>query len=92
MEITAFRARGTLVAAQAAALGGGVLIGWYTANAMVLSPDLDVPVVQNWWWRAALSALASVGVAAAGMTAQALCRIPPEDDGRSGGIEGNPAR
>ncbi|RIK16571.1 MAG: DUF3180 domain-containing protein [Acidobacteria bacterium] len=37
------RARGTLVGAQAAALGGAALLGWYLANALVHLPVADVP-------------------------------------------------
>lgn len=94
MEISPQRARGTLVAAQAAALGGGLLLGWYAGNALIHAPDIDVPAVRDWWWRALVSALAAGGLAAAGLAAQRMCRIPPDggDGGRSDAVDGNPAR
>lgn len=79
-EITPQRARATLVAAQAAALGGAALTGWYLAHVLIHSPDIDVPAVQGWWWRAAVSALAAAGLTVAGLIAQQMCRLPPEQD------------
>ena len=40
--VSALRAARTLVLAQAAALTGSVLVGWYIANVLVLLPNADV--------------------------------------------------
>ncbi len=79
------RARGTLVGAQAAALGGAALLGWYLANALVHLPVADVPSqrVQLVW--GLVHALAALGLSVSGYVGQAWCRIPPtehdDDDG-----------
>ncbi|MDQ3357860.1 MAG: DUF3180 domain-containing protein [Actinomycetota bacterium] len=74
------RARGTLVAAQSAALGGAVLLGWYVGNALMHLPDSDVVSVRLLLLRAAVSAGAALLLTLAGLLAQAWCRIPPGDD------------
>lgn len=77
------RARGTLVAAQASALGGAALFGWYLANALVNVPNMDVASVRSLLVRALVHAGAAVLLVIAGMLAQAWCRIPPgKDDDR----------
>lgn len=78
------RARGTLVGAQAAALGGAALMGWYLANALVHLPVVDVSSqrVQLIW--GLVHALAALGLSVSGYVGQAWCRIPPtehDDDG-----------
>jgi hypothetical protein len=40
--ISPLRAARTLVLAQAAALAGSALVGWYAAQALLLLPDLDI--------------------------------------------------
>lgn len=79
--ITPQRARGTLVAAQAAALGGGALVGWYLANALVQLPNADVVSVRAMVIRAAVSAGVALLLAAAGLLAQHWCRLPPGEHG-----------
>ncbi|WP_010148210.1 DUF3180 domain-containing protein [Serinicoccus profundi] len=78
--------RGTLVGAQAAALGGAALLGWYAANALVHLPNADVASerVQLVW--GILHAAAALGLSVTGYLGQAWCRIPPsehddDDDG-----------
>lgn len=78
-------ARGTLVAAQACALGGALLLGWYAANTVVHLPALDVESVRDRALRAAVSALAATAVSISGFVAQAWCAFPPGDaDDRDG--------
>lgn len=72
-------ARGTLVAAQACALGGALLLGWYAANVVVHVPDLDVDSVRGAAVRGAVSALAAAAVSVSGFLAQAWCVLPPRD-------------
>jgi Protein of unknown function (DUF3180) len=73
-------ARGALVAAQACALGGAVLIGLYAANVLVHLSDLDVPSVRDLAVRAGASAVAALVVLVSGFVAQWWCRLPPEED------------
>lgn len=76
-------ARGVLVGARASALAGGLIAGFYTAEVFVRVPQANIPTQQSAMWLAAALALASVGLASAGLVAQEWCRIPPEDDDRS---------
>lgn len=76
-RISPERARGTLVAAQAAALGGGALIGWYLAIALLHLPNADVLSVRDQAIRAAVCAGVALLLAVAGLLAQHWCRLPP---------------
>ncbi len=73
------RARGTLVGAQAAALGGAALLGWYAANALVHLPNADVPSqrVQLVW--GLVHAVVALALSVSGYVGQAWCRIPPTE-------------
>ncbi|MFK5635752.1 MULTISPECIES: DUF3180 family protein [unclassified Ornithinimicrobium] len=80
------RARATLVGAQAAALGGAALLGWYAANALVHLPDVDVPSERTQLVWGLVHAGAALALAVAGYVGQAWCRIPPtEGDDEDGG-------
>jgi ABC-type Fe3+-siderophore transport system permease subunit len=75
------------VLAKASAYAGGVLAGWYVAQGLQLLTQLtsgrrDRLVV------AAVTALASVALAVAGLVAQRWCRLPPDDDD-TGGVRGD---
>ncbi len=74
------QARGTLVAAQAAALGGAALVGFYAANAAVHVSAVDVPSVRDLFVRAVVSALAAGLLSLSGFAAQAMCRLPEDED------------
>jgi hypothetical protein len=82
------RGRGTLVGAQAAALGGAVLLGWYLANAGVHLRDADIPGERAQLVRALVHAMTAAGLCASGFLGQAWCRVPPsgEDDDDDGAI------
>lgn len=80
-EITPQRARGTLVAAQACALGGAVLVGLYLGNVALHVANSDVPSVQGQLLRAAGSAAAAAVLVVAGLVAQSWCRWPERPDG-----------
>lgn len=73
-------ARGVLVGARAAAVAGGIAVGWYLAQAAVRIPTADVTSQRPQLWLALVLALASAGLAAAGLLVQHWCRIPPADD------------
>ena len=79
------RGRGTLVGAQAAALGGAALLGWYAANALVHLRDTDVASVRAQLVWALVHAAAALALSVAGYVGQAWCRIPPGDDDDDGG-------
>lgn len=90
-RISPQRARGTLVAAQAAALGGGALTGWYLAISLLQLPNADVTSVRGMVIRAAVSAGVSLLLALAGLLTQHWCRLPPgenddEDEGPPHGV------
>lgn len=84
------RARATLGAAQAAALGGALLSGALLAPALVLVADVDVPTVRADVIRCGVLALVSLGVAGVGLLVQSWCRVPPEDDDETGGTPADP--
>ncbi|WP_256841423.1 DUF3180 domain-containing protein [Ornithinimicrobium cryptoxanthini] len=79
-RVTPQRARGTLVAGQSAALGGGALVGWYLAIALVHLPNVDVVSVRQMVVRAAISALVALALAGAGLLTQHWCRLPPGEN------------
>jgi hypothetical protein len=69
------RAMRSLVLAQAAALTGALVAGWYLAQVLVLWPDLDIGSVRAVAVRLAALAAGGVLVAMAGLLAQAMCRV-----------------
>lgn len=76
------RAARTLVLAQAAALTGAGLFGWYAAQAALAVADLTLP-----GYRSVLGQLVAVGLSAvvlmvAGMLTQRMCRVDPPRDQR----------
>lgn len=78
------RAMRTLVLAQAAALTGAVVTGWYLAQILVLLPLFDVESRRTAAVRLAALAAGGVLMAIAGMLAQAMCRVDKSDDGDHG--------
>ncbi|MGB3827159.1 MAG: DUF3180 domain-containing protein [Ornithinimicrobium sp.] len=75
------QARGTLVAAQAGALGGAILVGFYGANAVVHLGAIDVESVRELFIRAVVCAGAAAAVCLAGFVGQWMCRLPEGSDG-----------
>lgn len=69
------RAMRTLVLAQASALTGAVVTGWYVARVLVLLPTLDVPSHRSVAIRLAALAVGGVLMVVAGLLAQAMCRV-----------------
>lgn len=74
------RAMRTLVLAQAAALTGALVTGWYLAQVLVLLPDFDIGSVRGVVVRAAALAAGGVVMAIAGLAAQAMCRVDKGED------------
>jgi len=71
-----------LVMAQAAALAGAAIVGWYVAQVLMLIPDADIPSQQLQMLILGVLALAAAGLAAVGLVVQRWCRL--EDDDRGG--------
>lgn len=84
-------ARRTLVAAQASALVGGVLAGWYAGHAAAALHNLDSDRLRGIAIVAAASALASVGLAIIGFVVQQWCRIDEDDDDKKPKGDATPA-
>ncbi|MEP6650216.1 MAG: DUF3180 family protein [Lapillicoccus sp.] len=78
-----------LALAQAAALAGAAIVGWYVAQVVLLVPDADVPSQQLQMLVLGVLALAAAGLAGIGLLVQKWCRLdepptdPREDERRS---------
>jgi hypothetical protein len=85
------RAMRTVVLAQASALTGAVVTGWYLAQILVLLPDTDIASVRSLAWRLAALAAGGVLMVVAGLMVQRMCRVDKEgrdsDDDREGDEE-----
>jgi hypothetical protein len=70
-----------LAMAQAAALAGAAIVGWYVAQIVLLLPDADIPSQQVQMVVLGVLAVASAGLAATGLLVQKWCRLdePPTD-------------
>ena len=82
--LSPIRAARTLVLAQAAALTGSALVGWYAAQALHALADLSLPDYRTLLWQQVAECAAPVLLAGAGMATQRMCRVdrPPRDDDR----------
>jgi len=87
------RAMRTVVLAQASALTGALVTGWYLAQILVLLPDIDIPSVRSLAWRLAALAVGGVLMVVAGVMVQRMCRVDKggrdSDDDREGDEEPN---
>ena len=82
-SLSPIRAARTLVLAQAAALTGSGVLGWYAAQAAHALGDLDLAGYRDLLWRLLALCAASLVLATAGMLTQRMCRVdPPEDKDR----------
>ena len=80
------RAMRTVVLAQAAALTGALVTGWYVAQVLVLLPLLDSPGRRAAAVRLLVLAAGGVLMAIVGLLAQGMCRVDGNDrDGDGGG-------
>jgi hypothetical protein len=82
------RAMRTLVLAQACALTGAVVTGWYTAQVLLLVPYLDLASRRTLAVRLAALAVGGVLMVIAGLAVQAMCRVGKNDRDQ----DGNPDR
>jgi hypothetical protein len=82
------RAMRTLVLAQACALTGAVVAGWYVAQVLVMVPILDVSSRRTVALRLVALAAGGVLMVVAGLLTQAMCRV----NGDGPGSKGDPDR
>ena len=83
-SLNPMRAMRTLVLAQAAALTGALVAGWYLAQALVLLPDFDIDSRRTLVVRLAALTAGGVVMVVAGLLAQAMCRVDKGDDSDDG--------
>ncbi len=81
-SLSPIRAARTLVLAQAAALTGASVLGWYAAQALLIVPDLDIPSYQVTFWQLVATSVGALVLAAGGMATQRMCRIDQDDRDR----------
>jgi Protein of unknown function (DUF3180) len=78
------RAMRTVVLAQASALTGAMVAGWYLAQILLVLPDRDIASVRSLMWRLAALAAGGVLMVVAGLVVQGMCRVD-KDRRESGG-------
>lgn len=83
------RAMRTVVLAQASALTGAVVTGWYLAQLLVLLPNFDIGSVRSLAWRMAALAAGGVLMVVAGLVTQAMCRVDKEQGDHDADREGD---
>lgn len=83
-SLNPMRAMRTLVLAQAAALTGALVTGWYLAQALVLLPDFDIDSRRTLVVRLAALSVGGAVMVVAGLLAQAMCRVDKGDEGDDG--------
>jgi hypothetical protein len=74
-SLSPIRAARTLVLAQAAALTGAGVLGFYAAQVLLILPDLDIPSYRALLWRLVALCVGAALLTAAGMATQRMCRI-----------------
>jgi len=74
------RAMRTVVLAQASALTGAVVTGWYLAQVLVLLPNFDIASVRSMAWKLAALAVGGVLMVVAGLVTQSMCRVDKNHD------------
>jgi hypothetical protein len=71
-----------LAMAQAAALAGAAIVGWYLAQIVLLLPDADIPSQQQQMLVLGILGMAAAGLATVGLVVQRWCRL--DEDPTSG--------
>lgn len=74
------RAARTLVLAQAAALTGAAVLGWYAGQLVCALADLNLDHNRALVWPLSLTSGAGLVLAVAGLATQRMCRIPKPPD------------
>lgn len=93
VAMSPMRAARTLVLAQAAALTGAALAGWYASNALLLLPAVNVESQLARLWPLLAHLAVAILLSVAGMVTQWMCRIRSpkhrdEDDDDQGPASG----
>ncbi|HEY7721554.1 MAG TPA: DUF3180 domain-containing protein [Pedococcus sp.] len=83
--LSPIRAARTVVLAQAAALTGAGVLGFYGAELLIVLPDLDIPSYSALAWRLAALCAGALLLACSGMAVQRMCRIDRGDRDERGG-------
>ncbi len=83
-EVDMLRAARALTLSQAGALTGSAAFGWYLGQLLIAVPDLGLTVVRAAAEHLVAAVLAAALLVVAGLWAQRMCRIPPDDPGSSG--------
>lgn len=83
-EFTVLRAARTLRLAQAAALTGAVVAGWFLGHLAILLPDRDLTPYSRQVLPLLLIIGSSVVLVVAGLVAQRWCRLPEDPGGPNG--------
>jgi Protein of unknown function (DUF3180) len=79
------RAARTLVLAQAAALTGAGVFGWYAAQVAHALGEVELPGYRDLLWRLMALCVGALVLMGAGMLTQRMCRVdPPPEDRESG--------
>ena len=78
--LSPIRAARTLVLAQAAALTGSAVLGWYAAQVAHALADVDLPGYRSLLWRLLALTASSLVLTTAGMLTQRMCRVDPPGD------------
>ena len=86
-SLNPMRAMRTLVLAQAAALTGAMVAGWYLAQVLVLLPDFDIESRRTLVIRLAALSAGGVLLAVSGLLTQRMCRVDKSDEGDDGDDE-----
>ena len=73
----ALRAARAVVLAQASALTGAAVTGWYLGQLLVVLSDLELIANHERAWWLGLQVLVALLLVAAGLVAQSWCRVPP---------------
>ncbi len=79
--LSPIRAARTLVLAQAAALTGAGVLGWYAAQLAHALAELSLPGYRDLVWHLLALCASAVVLATAGMATQRMCRVDPPDRG-----------
>ncbi|HEY8717968.1 DUF3180 domain-containing protein [Pengzhenrongella sp.] len=71
------RAARTAVLAKASSYTGSLLVGWYTAQVLLVLGDLDIASRRARGVAAAVAAVGALILAAVGLLVEWFCRVPP---------------
>ena len=83
-SLNPIRAMRIVVLAQASALTGALITGWYLSQMLLLVPDLDIASRRALALRLAALAVGGVLMVVAGLLAQAMCRVDKGRGNREG--------